>query len=115
MRRLERIAGRSDDMLIIRGVNIFPSQFEELLLSDIRLAPHYQLERSKNGALDVLTLRVEARSLADTAATVRIGQELRERIKQSIGISASVSVEAPGTIARSEGKATRVVDLRAAS
>jgi phenylacetate-CoA ligase len=101
MRRMERISGRSDDMLIIRGVNVFPSQIEELILKQPGLSPHYVLEVSKDGPLDHLTVVVEG----DADATAG----LRHSIKSYIGISADVKI---GTIERSIGKAKRVVDKR---
>ncbi|HEY7238977.1 MAG TPA: phenylacetate--CoA ligase PaaK [Burkholderiales bacterium] len=101
MRRMERLSGRSDDMLIIRGVNVFPSQIEELILKQPGLSPHYVLEVSKDGPLDHLTVVVEG----DAAATVG----LRHSIKSYIGISADVKI---GTIERSIGKAKRVIDKR---
>jgi len=99
MRRMERISGRSDDMLIIRGVNVFPSQIEELILKQPGLSPHYVLEVSKDGPLDHLTVVVEG----DEKATAR----LKHNIKSYIGISADVKI---GTIERSIGKAKRVID-----
>ena len=101
MRRMERISGRSDDMLIIRGVNVFPSQIEELILRQPGLSPHYVLEVSKEGPLDHLTVVVEG----DAGATAG----LRHSIKSYIGISADVKT---GTIERSMGKAKRVIDKR---
>jgi len=101
MRRMERVAGRSDDMLIIRGVNVFPSQIEELILKQPGLSPHYVLEVSKDGPLDHLTVVVEG----DEKATAR----LKHNIKSYIGISADVKI---GTIERSIGKAKRVIDKR---
>ena len=101
MRRMERISGRSDDMLIIRGVNVFPSQIEELILKQPGLSPHYVLEVSKEGPLDHLTVVVEG----DAGATAG----LRHSIKSYIGISADVKI---GTIERSIGKAKRVIDKR---
>jgi phenylacetate-CoA ligase len=101
MRRMERISGRSDDMLIIRGVNVFPSQIEELILKQPGLSPHYMLEVSKDGPLDHLTVIVEG----DSGATAG----LRHSIKSYIGVSADVKI---GTIERSIGKAKRVIDKR---
>jgi phenylacetate-CoA ligase len=102
MRRMARMSGRSDDMLIIRGVNVFPSQIEELILREPGLSPHYVLEVSKDGPLDHLTVVVEG----EESATSR----LRHAIKSYIGISADVRI---GTIERSIGKAKRVIDKRA--
>ena len=104
MRRMERITGRSDDMLIIRGVNVFPSQIEELLLKQPGLTPHYVLEVSKDGPLDHLTVLVEG--APEGAAS------LRHHIKSYIGITADVKSVAAGSIERSIGKAKRVIDRR---
>ena len=101
MRRMEKITGRSDDMLIIRGVNVFPSQIEELILKQPGLAPHYVLEVSKDGPLDQLTVVVEG----DPGAT----PALEHAIKSYIGISAQVRI---GAVERSIGKAKRVIDRR---
>ena len=110
MRRMDRITGRSDDMLIIRGVNVFPSQIEEQLLQVGGFAPHYLIEVSKQGNLDQLKVLVEA---ADGAsATEQSCVELQQRIKSLIGVSSTVELQAIGSIPRSEGKAMRVVDSR---
>ena len=101
MRRMERITGRSDDMLIIRGVNLFPSQIEELILKQSGLSPHYVLEVSKEGPLDHLTVVVEGEQHAAAG--------LQHSIKAYIGISADVRI---GSIERSIGKARRVIDKR---
>jgi phenylacetate-CoA ligase len=101
MRRMEKVTGRSDDMLIIRGVNVFPSQVEELILKQPGLSPHYVLELSKDGPLDHLTVLVEGEDRA------RAG--LQQSIKAYIGISVDVKL---GTIERSIGKAKRVIDKR---
>jgi phenylacetate-CoA ligase len=101
MRRMEKITGRSDDMLIIRGVNVFPSQIEELILKQSGLSPHYVLELSKHGPLDHLAIIVEG----DTAAAA----QLQHHIKSYVGISAEVRI---GTVERSIGKAKRVIDKR---
>jgi phenylacetate-CoA ligase len=101
MRRMEKITGRSDDMLIIRGVNVFPSQIEELILKQPGLAPHYVLEISKDGPLDHLAVVVEGDPKAAPA--------LAHHIKSYIGINAEVRI---GTVERSIGKAKRVIDKR---
>jgi phenylacetate-CoA ligase len=102
MRRIEKITGRSDDMLIIRGVNVFPSQIEELILKQPGLSPHYVLELSKQGPLDHLTVLVEGAG----------AEELQHAIKSYIGISAEVKNVPINTIERSIGKAKRVIDKR---
>jgi len=115
MRRMERISARSDDMLIIRGVNLYPSQIEELTLAVAGLTPHYQLEVARSGQLDELTVLVEcvAELAADEARCAHLEQQLIERIKALIGISARVCVCRPGALERSAGKARRVIDRRA--
>ena len=104
MRRIEKITGRSDDMLIIRGVNVFPSQIEELILRQPALTPHYVLELSKQGPLDHLTVLVEG---APEGA-----EALRHAIKSYVGITAYVKAVAEGGVERSVGKAKRVIDRR---
>jgi phenylacetate-CoA ligase len=114
MRRMEKITGRSDDMMIVRGVNVFPTQIEELLLKQRALAPHYQIVLTKEGPLDVLTLNVEpcSETAPDTVALSAAKQALTYDIKALIGISALVNVLAVNGIERSVGKARRVVDKR---
>ena len=110
MRRMEKVTGRTDDMIIIRGVNVFPSQIEEQILSVQGLSPHYQIELHKNGNLDSLIVNCEAdRSSQDEQA---IAAELSQKIKDIIGISTEINVLPEGGIPRSQGKAQRVVDLR---
>jgi phenylacetate-CoA ligase len=114
MRRMEKITGRSDDMMIVRGVNVFPTQIEELLLKQHALAPHYQIVLTKEGPLDVLTLNVEPcpETAPDTGALNTAKQALAYEIKALIGVSAVVNVLAVNGIERSVGKARRVVDKR---
>ncbi len=112
MRRIEKITGRSDDMMIIRGVNVFPTQIEELILKDAALAPHYQLEITRPGNLDALTVMVERAPAAGSADGNAAGTRLAHRIKNLIGVTAEVRVAAPGGIERSLGKAKRIVDKR---
>jgi phenylacetate-CoA ligase len=114
MRRMEKITGRSDDMMIVRGVNVFPTQIEELLLKQHALAPHYQIVLTKEGPLDVLTLNVEPcpETAPDTSALNAAKQALAYDIKALIGVSAVVNVLAVNGIERSVGKARRVVDKR---
>jgi phenylacetate-CoA ligase len=112
MRRMEKITGRSDDMMIIRGVNVFPTQIEELILKDDMLAPHYQLEITRPGSLDELTVMVERVPAAGSADGNAAGTRLAHHIKSLIGVSAEVRVSAPGSIERSLGKARRIVDKR---
>jgi phenylacetate-CoA ligase len=113
MRRMEKITGRSDDMLIVRGVNLFPTQIEELILNDARLAPHYLLEVRREQRLDQLTVIVEAKAeAADDDARAAAGHDLAHHVKSRIGVTSEVVVMAPGEVERSLGKAKRIVDLR---
>jgi phenylacetate-CoA ligase len=114
MRRMLRIGGRSDDMLIVRGVNVFPSQIEEILLGDERLSAHYVLELRRDGRLDDLTVVSEVKpgGPADDSALQAIAPAVVARIKDLVGVTAKVRIVSPGTIERSLGKAKRVVDMR---
>ncbi len=112
MRRIEKITGRSDDMLIIRGVNVFPTQIEELILKHAALAPHYQLEVTRPMVLDELTVLVERAPGAGGADGDAAGAQLAHLVKSLIGITAEVRVVQSGGIERSIGKAKRVVDKR---
>ncbi len=116
MRRMGKITGRSDDMLIIRGVNVFPSQIEELVLKQPRLAPMYQLVLSRDGHMDSLEVKVEVRAeVADAlpeGEIQSITRELQHQIKSYIGVNGRVNVLPPDTVERSMGKARRVVDNR---
>jgi len=112
MRRMDKITGRSDDMMIIRGVNVFPSQVEEHLLAITGLSPHYYIELSKKGHLDAMAINVETTAPADADTVARTTAELTHRIKTFIGVSATVQVHQPGGIPRSEGKAKRIIDKR---
>ena len=109
MRRLARITGRSDDMLIIRGVNVYPSQIEHELMQVAGLSPHYQLHLGTDANLATLTVRVERAETADSAAHAMLAAETAGRIKSMIGIAAVVEVVGPGEVPRSQGKAQRVV------
>jgi phenylacetate-CoA ligase len=112
MRRMEKITGRSDDMMIIRGVNVFPTQIEELILRDPLLAPHYQIEITRPRNLDEIAVLVERAPAAGSADGDAAGGRLALRIKNLIGVSATVRVMPSGSIERSIGKAKRVVDKR---
>jgi phenylacetate-CoA ligase len=114
MRRMARITGRSDDVLIIRGVNVFPSQIEELLLKLRGLTPHYVLEVTREAHLDALTVNVECTAglETDTVARESLGQQLQYNIKERIGVTARITVLNPGSLERSTGKARRVIDRR---
>ncbi|HLS87231.1 MAG TPA: phenylacetate--CoA ligase PaaK [Burkholderiales bacterium] len=109
MRRMEKITGRSDDMLIIRGVNVFPSQIEELILKQPELSPHYVLELSKDGPLDCLTVLVELQPGMKEDDSAR---RLQHNIKSFIGVTTDVRIVPITTIERSIGKAKRVIDKR---
>ena len=116
MRRMARISGRTDDMLIIRGVNVFPSQIEELVLKEPEFAPHYQIVVSREERLDALEVRVETRSKLDPDQCAALSQKLTEKMKSWIGLSAKTTLLDPGSIERpSIGKAKRVIDLRSQS
>ena len=112
MRRMEKITGRSDDMLIIRGVNVFPTQVEEQILKVSNLAPHYQIEISRTENLDEMTINVELSPGVAATAKQPAAAELRKHIKDLIGVSTRVNVLDEGGVARSEGKAKRVIDKR---
>jgi len=113
MRRLDKLAGRSDDMLIIRGVNVFPSQIEELILKSPALAPHYVIEVTRPQHLDEIEVQVEmSAEAAGEDARRQAAAELQHHIKSYIGISARVRVVPAASIERSVGKARRVVDRR---
>jgi phenylacetate-CoA ligase len=114
MRRIAKITGRSDDMLIIRGVNVFPSQVEELILRHADLTPHYLLEIRRDGALDEMTVHVEVQpgSTTGDAGCRRAAADLQHNIKVFIGVTAAVTLRDPVTLERSTGKAKRVLDAR---
>ncbi|MGB9364845.1 MAG: phenylacetate--CoA ligase PaaK [Xanthobacteraceae bacterium] len=112
MRRIEKITGRSDDMMIVRGVNVFPTQIEELILRDERLAPHFLIELRRQDRLDEMTVKVEARPGGDDAMRAACSRDLSHQIKALIGVTAVVETTPPGAIERSLGKAKRIVDLR---
>ena len=109
MRRMEKITGRSDDMMIIRGVNVFPTQIEELILKQPELSPHYVMELTKSGPLDHLAVLVEIQPGAQDQGSAAT---LAHNIKSMIGVSAEVKIVPISTIERSIGKAKRVIDKR---
>ncbi|WP_436738372.1 phenylacetate--CoA ligase PaaK [Streptomyces sp. BBFR102] len=115
MRRMEKISGRSDDMIILRGVNLFPSQIEEILLRTEGVAPHFQLRLTKRGRMDHLTVRAEARPTADAALRERAAAAIGKAVKDGVGVSAAVEIVDPETLERSVGKIRRIVDERAAT
>ncbi len=110
--RILRITGRSDDMLIIRGVNVYPSQIEAVLVGRPMIAPHYQLLVERRGTLDHVTIEVEAQFGVDAQAFPAIARDVRHHVKSMVGITTDVLVKLPGEIPRSQGKAVRVRDLR---
>ncbi len=112
MRRIERIKGRSDDMLIIRGVNVFPTQIEAALAKDLAFSPHYILEVSRPGRLDELEVIVETRERLSPDAVEALAHRGAHLIKANVGVSATVRPVTPGTIERSQGKAKRMIDKR---
>ena len=112
MRRMEKIIGRSDDMMIIRGVNVFPSQIEEIILKDERLSPHFFVELRRAERLDAITVVVEARPGTSESDWTTSGRDLAHHIKSVIGVTAEVNVVKPGSVERSVGKAKRVIDMR---
>lgn len=111
-RRMGRITGRSDDMIILRGVNLFPTQIEELILRVDGLSPHFQLELTRPHRLDELTVKVERRDVCTTERATTAAAELRGLIKTHVGSSCEVTVVKPGSLARSVGKIKRIYDLR---
>lgn len=112
---MEKITGRSDDMIIIRGVNVFPTQIEEQLMTVAALAPHFQVELNRVGHKDVMKVLVEATEAtgkAGAAAFETAGRELATQVKRHVGVTVQVDVAEPGKVARSQGKAVRIVDNR---
>ncbi len=113
MRRMEKVTGRSDDMMIVRGVNVFPTQIEEQLMKVPGLAPHFQILLSREGRMDEMTVLTEAlERTADADARGANAADLAARIKDVVGVTAKINVADPGGVARSQGKAVRVVDSR---
>jgi len=114
MRRMEKITGRSDDMMIVRGVNVFPTQVEELICKRAELAPHYLCVLTREGALDELTVAVEVRAdiRVEDHAAIAAARELEHDIKAYIGTTARIELKPPGGVERSLGKARRVLDKR---
>jgi phenylacetate-CoA ligase len=115
-RRIKRMTGRSDDMLIIRGVNVYPSQIEAFLVGFPGLAPHYQMVLSRAGPMDALTIEVELASPAplDDPSVAGLASNVRAHLKAMVGVTCEVALKAPGEVPRSQGKAVRVKDLRSA-
>lgn len=114
MRRMEKVTGRADDMIILRGVNLFPTQIEELILRTPELSPHFQCVLSRTGNMDDLTVLVERREAASMDRAQESGARLRKLIKNSIGVTVAVDVVEPESVTRSVGKMKRIVDNRKA-
>jgi phenylacetate-CoA ligase len=112
MRRIEKITGRTDDMIILRGVNLFPTQIEELILGTPELSPHFQCVLQREGHLDSMTVVVERRGTAGVEAASDAGRHLEHLVKSSVGVSIAVQVVEPASIERPVGKMRRIVDRR---
>jgi phenylacetate-CoA ligase len=112
MRRIEKITGRTDDMIILRGVNLFPTQIEELILRTPALAPHFQCVLTRDGRLDAMIVKVERRADSDPATAEAAGRDLVAAVKNTIGVSVVVQVIEPNGVERSMGKMRRIVDQR---
>ena len=115
MRRMEKVTGRTDDMIILRGVNLFPTQVEELILRLPALSPHFQLHLSRSGRMDAMTVHVERRPDATPTDAESASAQLAALVKNTIGVSTGVVVEDPDTIERSMGKMRRIIDERPAN
>jgi phenylacetate-CoA ligase len=111
-RRMEKVTGRSDDMVILRGVNLFPTQIEEIVLRTPAVAPHFQLRLTRQGRLDALTVRAEARADATAAEREKAALAIATAVKDSVGVSVGVEIVDPQSLERSVGKIRRIVDLR---
>ncbi|MDF0374107.1 phenylacetate--CoA ligase [Streptomyces sp. KA12] len=111
-RRMEKVTGRSDDMVILRGVNLFPTQIEEIVLRTAGVAPHFQLRLTREGRLDALTVRAEARTGATTAEREAAALSIAAAVKDGVGVSVGVEIVDPETLERSVGKIRRIIDLR---
>ncbi len=112
MRRMEKVTGRSDDMIILRGVNVFPTQIEEILMQVQGLAPHFQIELHRKGRMDAMRVLCEACEGVNMPAREAAVKDMGHRIKQVIGVSVEINVSDPGGVARSQGKAVRIIDNR---
>ncbi|MFF5973563.1 phenylacetate--CoA ligase PaaK [Streptomyces sp. NPDC012769] len=111
-RRMEKVTGRSDDMVILRGVNLFPTQIEEIVLRTPAVAPHFQLRLTREGRLDALTVRAEARPDATPEQRAEAARAIAAAVKDGIGVSVAVEIVDPETLERSVGKIRRLLDLR---
>jgi phenylacetate-CoA ligase len=111
-RRMEKVTGRCDDMIILRGVNVFPTQIEEIVLRTAGLAPHFQLRLTRQGRLDQLTVLVEARPGAGPEQRAAAAAQLAHGVKEGVGVTVGVEVLEPESVERSAGKMRRVIDER---
>ncbi|WP_138904339.1 phenylacetate--CoA ligase PaaK [Streptomyces albidochromogenes] len=111
-RRMEKVTGRSDDMVIVRGVNLFPTQVEEIVLRTPGVAPHFQLRLTREGRMDRLTVRAEARPEATGDQRAAAATVIAAAVKEGVGVTAGVDIVDPGTLERSVGKLRRIEDLR---
>jgi phenylacetate-CoA ligase len=110
---MEKVTGRTDDMIILRGVNLFPTQIEELILRIPGLSPHYQCVLTRPNRMDEMTVRVEARDpQTGTEARTRLASELAGHVKHTIGVTVAVDVVEPSVLGRSSGKLNRILDER---
>ncbi|MET7368873.1 phenylacetate--CoA ligase PaaK [Streptomyces sp. NPDC005566] len=114
-RRMEKVTGRSDDMVILRGVNLFPTQIEEIVLRTPGVAPHFQLRLTREGRLDALTVRAEARAGATTDERAAAARSIAAAVKDGVGVTVGVEIVDPEVLERSVGKIKRIVDLRDAT
>jgi phenylacetate-CoA ligase len=113
MRRMEKVTGRSDDMIILRGVNVFPTQIEEQLMATDGLGPHFQLELTREGRMDAMTVHVEAAEGPMGSDALRAAADaLKRRIKERVGVTVEIAAHGSGGVPRSQGKAVRIVDNR---
>jgi phenylacetate-CoA ligase len=111
-RRMDKVTGRTDDMIILRGVNVFPTQIEEIVLVIEDVAPHFQLRLTRQGRMDHLTVLVEARAGTPAGRRDAAAAEIAGRVKAGAGVTVGVEVVDPGTLERSAGKMRRVIDQR---
>jgi phenylacetate-CoA ligase len=111
-RRMEKVTGRCDDMIILRGVNVFPSQIEEIVLRTPGVAPHFQVRLTRQGRLDRMTVRAEARPDASAETRTAAAAAIGRAVKDGVGVTVEVEITDPDTLERSVGKLRRIVDQR---
>jgi len=112
MRRIEKITGRTDDLMIVRGVNVYPTQIEEIVLRTPELTPHFQCHLERTGNLDTLLVRIERRADVTPHAATAAGERVGQLVKRLVGVTIGVEVVDPESIERSVGKMRRIVDHR---